>query len=231
MTDRSSTRWRKRLSYQGYHFLAFMILGGLQYWVVQHVDLGVGHHWGLTSIEWVMLSWLFAGLFQAWVAFFWRMELYGDWVSETLGKRGFLIHQIGYGILGIIRFALLIPICLSTAKTLMLSPLLSASIIIITTPLILWALYSATVYFGYRRASGADHFDHAYRERAFEKKGLYRYAPNVMYSVVLLGLYHAGLFWLSTLGLVVAAAHHAFVWVHYYCTEKPDMQAIYGSST
>lgn len=24
------------------------------------------------------------------------------------------------------------------------------------------------------------------------------------------------------------AAHFAFVWVHYFCTEKPDMKEIYG---
>ena len=28
--------------------------------------------------------------------------------------------------------------------------------------------------------------------------------------------------------LAVALFQHAYIWVHYYCTEKPDMRRIYG---
>ena len=44
------------------------------------------------------------------------------------------------------------------------------------------------------------------------------------------------LFWALALGLaskgalVVAAFSHAYIWVHYHCTEKPDMESIYGKS-
>jgi hypothetical protein len=47
--------------------------------------------------------------------------------------------------------------------------------------------------------------------------------------VGLLILYHAGLLWESVLALVVAAFHHAFVWVAYFSSEKPDMREIYGT--
>jgi hypothetical protein len=132
-------------------------------------------------------------------------------------------------VLGFLRFFPLIPICLATSGTLPIPPAVSFALLAVSTPLILWALYAAVVHFGYTRASGADHFDPAYRQGTFEKKGIYRYVPNAMYSVVLLILYHGGLFWFSALGCVVAAAHHAFVWVHYFCTEKPDIREIYGS--
>lgn len=219
---------RKRLEYQGYHLLAFVFLGALQYVAILNIQLGSGRIWGHTTGEWVALSWIFAGIFQAWIAFFWRMELYGRWVTNKMGKTGFILHQAGYAVLGLIRFVLLIPICISTKNTLPITPLVSIAIIVLTTPPILWGLYSAAVHFGFTRAAGADHFIRRYREGGFEKKGLYKYVPNVMYTVVLFGLYHAGLFWFSTLGLIVAAAHHVFVWVHYFCTERPDIREIYG---
>ena len=50
-----------------------------------------------------------------------------------------------------------------------------------------------------------------------------------MYTVILLLLYHPGLFFESKLGLIAAACHHCFVWFHYVCTEKPDMGEIYGN--
>jgi len=32
----------------------------------------------------------------------------------------------------------------------------------------------------------------------------------------------------ATAALVLAAFCHAYIWVHYFCTEKPDMKRIYG---
>ena len=32
----------------------------------------------------------------------------------------------------------------------------------------------------------------------------------------------------SVAALIVAAFSHAYIWVHYYCTERPDMRRIYG---
>jgi hypothetical protein len=59
-------------------------------------------------------------------------------------------------------------------------------------------------------------------------RGLFKYVPNVGYAVILTLIYHPALFFDSLPGLLAAVAHHAFVWVNYYCTEKPDMREIYG---
>lgn len=223
-----ATIWSRRLERQGYHLLAFVLLGLLQYAALRLLPPGHGSAWGMSSEEWVAFGWIFAGLFQGWVSFFWRMELYGGRISARLGKAGFTIHEIGYGVLAFLRFLPLIPICIATRGTIPLPPAVSLALIVVTTPPVFWAIWSAIRYFGFARAAGADHFDPAYRGRPLEKHGIYKYVPNAMYSVALLGLYHAGLVWFSTLGLIVAAAHHAFVWVHYFCTEKPDMRAIYA---
>jgi hypothetical protein len=58
-------------------------------------------------------------------------------------------------------------------------------------------------------------------------RGIFRYVPNSMYTVVLLAIYYPGLALQSWPALFVAATHHAFVWCHYFCTEKPDMKEIY----
>ena len=77
------------------------------------------------------------------------------------------------------------------------------------------------------RVFGADHFDQAYRTKGLEMRGVFRYIPNAMYTLVFLLAYHPGLLWESRLSLLVAAAHHVFVWCHYFFTEKPDMREIY----
>jgi hypothetical protein len=211
---------KKRIEFQLYHLISFIFLGVLQYFALTVIPVGKGKIWDLTTGEWVGLSWFIAGVFQAWVAFFWRMELYGSWITNKLGKFGFILHQVGYEVLGLFRFLPLVPICISSKNTLPVSPILSITIIIIATPPILWAIYSAIVRFGFARAAGADHFYQHYRDGGFENKGMYRFVPNVMYTVALFWLYHLGLFWFSSLGLVVAACHHIFVWAHYFCTEK-----------
>jgi len=32
----------------------------------------------------------------------------------------------------------------------------------------------------------------------------------------------------GTHALLLAGFNHLYIWVHYYCTEKPDMERIYG---
>ena len=111
-----------------------------------------------------------------------------------------------------------------------LNPVLRIILIVVTTPLILWAIYSVLFYFSINRAFGADHFFPEYKNKSLEKRGTFKYIPNSIYTVLLLLLYHPGLFYGSALGLVTALIHHLFVWTHYYCTEKPDLKEIYGSN-
>ena len=81
--------------------------------------------------------------------------------------------------------------------------------------------------FGMQRAAGADHFDSRYREMPLVEKGIFRFTSNGMY---LFGFF---LFWAVAVGfnsaaaLVVAAFSHLYIWVHFYATEKPDMEFIY----
>ncbi|CAB1057715.1 hypothetical protein D1BOALGB6SA_2468 [Olavius sp. associated proteobacterium Delta 1] len=220
---------KKKLQYQGYHLLAFLLLGGLLYHTILVYPDGETRFWKLSSSQWIWFSWIFAGIFQFWIAFFWRLELYGGRISAWMGRAGFSLYRTGYVVFGLLRLLPLIPIALTSRGTASVPAWISLPFLALTIPLSLWGMYCATVYFGITRASGADHFIPAYRDKNLEKRGIYKYIPNVMYTVVLLALYHPGLIWQSAQGIIAAAAHHAFVWVHYFCTEKPDLKEIYGN--
>jgi hypothetical protein len=49
-----------------------------------------------------------------------------------------------------------------------------------------------------------------------------------MYTYGLLALWLPGLLEASAAALVAAALSHVYIWVHYTCTELPDMRRIYG---
>lgn len=217
------------LERQGYHLLAWLLLGVGLHALVPLLPGWDGRMWGRTAFEWVVVSWVFAGVFQAWIACFWRAELYGRWITRALGKPGFRLFQTGFVLLAFFRFLPIVPISLASAGTLDMPRWVSITLLVGTTPPILWAMYSAGVYLGFTRATGADHFFEEYRELPLVTRGIYAYVPNAAYAVALLILYQPGLLWQSGLSLVVAVFHHAFVWCAYFCTEAPDMRQIYGT--
>ena len=93
-----------------------------------------------------------------------------------------------------------------------------------------WVFYSITRYFGYSRATGMDHFyPQKCKSMGFVRKGVYKYVNNAQYKLGLTALYLPGLYFKSKNALIVAALNHTLIWLHYYCTELPDLKTIYGS--
>ena len=92
------------------------------------------------------------------------------------------------------------------------------------------AMYSVARYFGFRRALGMDHFDPAYRTRPFVREGIFRWTSNGMYGFVIPVLWLPGLLALSKAALVSALFTNLYIWVHYFCTEVPDMRRMYGAA-
>jgi hypothetical protein len=220
---------RKVLKNQAYHLLAYVLLGALLYLAVRYLPESHNRIWGLSACGWLAISWILAGVHQFYIVFCWRMEFHHQKIGAWLGKAAFPVYRAGFYIIATARLLPLIPISLATTYTLPVPYAVSIVLIIVTTPFILWACYSTIAYFGLSRLCGADHFDPEYRGGALEKRGIFKYIPNSMYAVAMLMIYHPGLFWHSTLGLIAAAAQHAFLWTHYFCTEKPDMKEIYGT--
>ncbi len=92
-----------------------------------------------------------------------------------------------------------------------------------------YALYSVKKYFVPERALGGDHFRAKYRAMPKVTQGIFRYSANSMYTYVFMGLWSIALLTGSKAALGIALFQHAYIWVHMFCTEEPDMQQIYGS--
>jgi hypothetical protein len=60
------------------------------------------------------------------------------------------------------------------------------------------------------------------------KEGIFRYSSNAMYVYGFLILWIPGFWWRSQAALLAALFNHAYIWVHYSCTELPDIRLIYG---
>lgn len=89
--------------------------------------------------------------------------------------------------------------------------------------------WSIEKYFGITRALGGDHFRQRYRDMPLVKAGAFKYNSNAMYTFAFLLLWAIALFTGSRSALAVALFQHAYIWVHMYCTEEPDMRIMYGS--
>ena len=100
---------------------------------------------------------------------------------------------------------------------------------LVLAPPFLYLGFSIKKYFGIPRALGEDHFKpEEYRNGKMIKEGIFKYTNNGMYLYGFLGLYLPAILLASKAALAVAIFQHLYIWVHYFVTEKPDMEEIYG---
>ena len=161
---------------------------------------------------------------QVFVWLAWRLELQSSSISKTIGFRGYLaLFFLLFG--G--RFISLLTLAWMDRGSLRFPILPQAILTTLFALLGLYTMYSVKRYFGMVRAAGADHFDPRYRDMPFVKDGIFRFTRNGMY------LYGFLLFWTIAVGFnsgaafTVAAFSHIYIWVHFYATEKPDMDFLY----
>ena len=103
--------------------------------------------------------------------------------------------------------------------------------IVVGVALLLPAIYtnwSVRRYFGLIRAIGADHFRDRYHRMPLVTEGAFRLSENAMYTLGFLGFWALALLFASRAALALALFQHAYIWVHWYCTEQPDMAVLYG---
>lgn len=90
--------------------------------------------------------------------------------------------------------------------------------------------WSIEKYFGVPRALGGDHFRQKYRDMPLVKEGAFKYNSNAMYTFAFLLFWAIALLTGSIAALAAALFQHAYIWVHMYCTENPDMEILYDKS-
>jgi hypothetical protein len=194
----------------------------------------------LLAVVWVIWAWLgrpfptafwiaisFPIVHQVFVWVAWRLELVSSATSKTIGFGGYIV---GFFLLFGGRFVSLFALAWMDRGSLHLPILPWVVVVGILTALGVYAMYSVMRFFGMARAAGADHFDTRYRNMPFVKEGIFRFTSNGMYVYAFLLFWAIAVGFNSSAALTVAAFSHAYIWVHFYATEKPDMDYLYSST-
>ena len=215
--------------YQFWHLVAVAVLiANIYIFTGLNHDVVDGKLWGISSYSWLWIAVAVPIVHQIYVWYFWRMELYRHTFTLRLGMpTAFTLYAIGFFILFVGRLIFITILAYSNQNSLSIDPLYPYALAALISPFVLYLFYSVKRYFTFARALGIDHFDKSYNE-PFVKGGIFRYTDNGMYIFGLMVLYLPGLLLLSKAALVVAIFNHIYIWVHYYCTERPDMQNIFG---
>ena len=205
--------------YQIWHLLFVIIfIAAIQLFITYNGNAMNGTLWGISTKKWFWIAIGVPILHQVYVWIIWRLELYHN---------AFKLYKIGFAILFVSRLISIIILSVSNQDSLLTNPYLIYLLAALITPLVTYLFYSVKKYFTIDRAFGIDHFDKNYNE-PYVKGGIFRFTENGMYIYGLMILYLPGLLLFSKAALVAALFNHIYIWIHYYCTERPDMKVIYG---
>jgi len=226
------TKAQREHFYQGQflHLVCVLILLVALFFVSDFPRFDEGAFLGLSTATWISLCVGGAILHQVYVWLCWRLELDGQRFTRFFGKHAFQFFQFGFAVLIALRPVFAFALGWSNRATLPIDPWLGFGVAIVLAAPSIYLVYSVRKYFGFERAFGIDHFDETYRDLPLVRKGIFTWTPNAMYVFGFLILWVPGFLFQSVAALAVAAFSHAYIWVHYYCTEKPDMDRIYGQT-
>ncbi|MGI9550008.1 MAG: methyltransferase [Aurantibacter sp.] len=211
--NRAPSLWTGQLL----HFLALAILFGLTWFIWAKLDRP------FPFLFWLTISVPIAHQVFVWIS--WRIELKSQAISNSVGFKVYLVVFFALFIGRLIPFLFL---AWADRESLGLEIVPRAIISIALLLPAMYTLYSVKKYFGFLRAAGADHFDEKYRNMPLVKKGIFKYSGNSMYVFAFLVFWGIAIAFDSEAALLAGAFGHAYIWVHYFATEKPDMQYLYG---
>ena len=210
------------------HCLALAVLMALVIFCVEMVGTQSGQFLWLSSRQWIWLVLLNAIIHQFYVWFCWRFELHGGLLSRRFGESAFRLYAIGFTVLFIFRPILIFSLAWVDRGTWNVNSVFGYSAATICFIAAAYTMHSVRVHFSFSRAFGIDHFDESYRKMPFVRKGAFRISPNAMYVFGFLTLWIPAFLFQSKAALVMAVFSHAYIWVHYIATERPDMRHIYS---
>jgi hypothetical protein len=213
---------------QAHHYIALgLLLAGV--YLFTRGDVLAGQLWGIPTLTWLCIAVAVPVFHQVTVALLWRAELYHHKMTEWFGEQAFPLFKLIFTILFVARPIALILLGISNANTFNLNPVLAYTLAGILFIPFAYTMYSVFHYFGLDRAYGEDHFKPAiYKNRAFVKQGMFKFTDNAMYKFGFLILWAIALVFLSKAALLAAAFSQAYIWVHFYFTELPDIHHIYS---
>lgn len=191
-------------------------------------SLGDGSWLGLQDSTWFWFAITLVILHQLGVWLVFRSQLGWALLTRLFGKADLAVWATFFLPLLIARPVVLFALAMSDQESSALPRPAGVIIGIILLIPTFYTLWSVGHYFGLARALGGDHFRMKYREMPLVREGAFRWSDNAMYSFAFLGLWAVAFLTGSQAALSLALFQHVFIWLHYYCTEKPDMELIYG---
>jgi len=210
------------------HFLALVFLLGVMWLFSLIRGFSEGTLFGVNTIIWFYWIITVTIVHQVYVWICWRLELYMKFLRRWLGDWAFAIYAFFFAVLILARPVLITFLSISNKNTLFIPTLFYWPLLLILIVPSIYLFYSLAKYFGFLRAFGIDHFEPDYRKEPIVRRGIFKYTSNGMYTFGLLLLWIPAVFFESIAGIAAALFSHLYIWVHYYCTEKPDMEHIYG---
>jgi len=214
-------------------FIHLVFLGILLYLLslaIQMEAFQEGHALGISTRTWLYIALGNSIAHQLYVWFCWRIQLHTKFITKFFGKAAFSFYAAGFTVLIVLRPVLITILAISNRDTVQANPLyMKVTALLLLIPAGCLG-YSIMRYFSFKRAFGIDHFDESYRSIPLVRQGIFRVTPNAMYVFGFALLWAPAVFFSSAAALVFALFSHLYIWVHYFCTEKPDMKRIYGEN-
>lgn len=199
-------------------------------WALAEPALGDGAWLGVEDRAWFAAAIAVPVVQQIAVVLFWRAQLCNGLLTRIFGDAGFIVWGVVFFPLLVARPLLTLAVGLADPGSASLPGDLAVALGIALLVPAVWAMHSVAKYFGFARALGGDHFFERYRTMPMVREGAFRHSSNAMYTLVFLAFWGIALITNSRAALAVALFQHAFIWVHWYCTEQPDGVVLYGRS-
>ena len=181
---------------------------------------------GINVKNWFLFSMMTPLLHQTYVWLCWRSELCWQTISKTIG---FKIYVVFFFILGILRLSS-IGLCFADYGSWFIPGWIAWSVSMLIFIPFIYTIYSIKKYFGFLRAAGIDHFDISYKNIPFEKRGIFKWSSNAMYTFAIPVFFGFAISSGSKAMFIFAVYTFIGVWLHYFCTEKEDFKVIYGNN-
>jgi len=181
---------------------------------------------GISSKNWFLFSMMTPLLHQVYVWLCWRSELCWKAISKTIG---FKTYAVIFIMLMILRLSS-IGLCFVDYGTWFTPGWIAWTISVLIFIPFIYTIYSIKKYFGFMRASGIDHFDTSYKNIPFERRGIFKWSSNAMYTFAIALFFGFAVSSGSKAVFVFAAYSYIGGWLHYFCTEKEDFKIIYGNN-
>ena len=181
---------------------------------------------GISAKSWFLFSMMTPLIHQSYVWLCWRSELCWKIISRTIG---FKVYVIIFFILAILRLSS-IGLCFADYGSWFTPGWMAWIVAILIFVPFVYTIYSIKKYFGFLRATGKDHFDPSYKNIPFEKRGIFKWSSNAMYTFAVAVFFGFAISAGSKAMFVFAAYSYIGTWLHYFCTEKEDFKVIYGNN-